>query len=221
MAIKEFYREAVDNIDTERGLFLDKISLVQPSFEEEHRLEWERQCQEEELCTLKDQMETVSEEVEKEVQFMGERERVITEIRREQHEDRIKIQTLLALSQPITPDITILFESLGGAPQPLCRSSRAVATATSPAIDETPITTSGLAPGSSCEGQQGGVLEDPEGTDQSHVIQTDQDRSLVRRGPSGRSEGGNVGSEGGRRDAQRCTRGYYEYLNRKVEMTQV
>lgn len=39
MAALEYYRESMADIERERANFLEKIELVQPSFEEQHQLE--------------------------------------------------------------------------------------------------------------------------------------------------------------------------------------
>ncbi|CAM9153994.1 unnamed protein product, partial [Ectocarpus sp. 13 AM-2016] len=108
----ECYQEVMRAIERERINFLDKIDLVQPSFEEQHQLEWGRRYQEEELLSLRLEIGEVSREVEAETKQLRDREEIIRAIRDEQRQDRIKIQTLLALSQPITPDITVVFQAL-------------------------------------------------------------------------------------------------------------
>ncbi|CAM9620961.1 unnamed protein product, partial [Hapterophycus canaliculatus] len=99
----EVYQEAMRAIERERINFLEKIDLVQPSFDEQHQLEWGSRYQEEELLSLRSQLAQVSREVEAETKQLQDREDIIQAIRGEQQQDRIKIQTLLALSQPITP----------------------------------------------------------------------------------------------------------------------
>ncbi|CAN0529928.1 unnamed protein product, partial [Ectocarpus sp. 12 AP-2014] len=122
----ECYQEVMRAIERERINFLDKIDLVQPSFEEQHQLEWGRRYQEEELLSLLLETGEVSREVEAEIKQLRDREEIIRAIRDEQRQDRIKIQTLLALSQPITPDITVVFQALApdACPPPLPPPSR-------------------------------------------------------------------------------------------------
>eukprot|EP00904_Undaria_pinnatifida_P013976 jgi/Undpi1/9709/HiC_scaffold_27.g12165.m1 len=117
--VMERYRRQMEAIERERINFLNKIDLIQPSFEEQHQLEWGRRYQEEELSSLRSELNKVSREVEAETKLLEDRENIIRGIREEQRQDRIKIQTLLALSQPITPDITVVFRSLApNAPAP-------------------------------------------------------------------------------------------------------
>ncbi|CBN76153.1 hypothetical protein Esi_0361_0018 [Ectocarpus siliculosus] len=122
----ECYQEAMRAIERERINVLNKIDLVQPSFEEQHQLEWGRRYQEEELLALRLEVGEVSREVEAETKQLRDREEIIRAIRDEQRQDRIKIQTLLALSQPITPDITVVFQALApdACPPPLPPPSR-------------------------------------------------------------------------------------------------
>eukprot|EP00752_Nemacystus_decipiens_P003446 g3182.t1 len=108
----ESYQEAIRAIEKERLNFLSKIDLVQPSFEEQHQLEWGRRYQDEELRSLRSELNEVSREVEAETKRLRDREEIIRSIRDEQQQDRVKIQTLLALSQPVTPDITVVFQAL-------------------------------------------------------------------------------------------------------------
>ncbi|CAM9211503.1 unnamed protein product [Scytosiphon promiscuus] len=108
----EVYQEAMKAIERERINFLNKIDLVQPSFDEQHQLEWGSRYQEEELLSLRSGLAEVSREVEAETEQLRDREEIIQAIREEQQQDRVKIQTLLALSQPITPDITVVFQAL-------------------------------------------------------------------------------------------------------------
>ncbi|CAM9291064.1 unnamed protein product, partial [Ectocarpus sp. 4 AP-2014] len=122
----ECYQEAMRAIEQERINFLNKIDLVQPSFEEQHQLEWGRRYHKEELLALRLEVGEVSREVEAETKQLRDREEIIRAIRDEQRQDRIKIQTLLALSQPITPDITVVFQALApdACPTPLPPPSR-------------------------------------------------------------------------------------------------
>ncbi|CAN0403296.1 unnamed protein product, partial [Ectocarpus sp. 12 AP-2014] len=124
----ECYQEVMRAIERERINFLNKIDLVQSSFEEQHQLEWGRRYQEEELLALRLEVGEVSREVEAETKQLRDREEIIRAIRDEQRQDRIKIQTLLALSQPITPDITVVFQALApdACPPPLPSPSRGV-----------------------------------------------------------------------------------------------
>ncbi|CAB1103293.1 unnamed protein product [Ectocarpus sp. CCAP 1310/34] len=89
-------------------------------------LQWGRRYQEEELLALRLEVGEVSGEVEAEIKQLRDREEIIRAIRDEQRQDRIKIQTLLALSQPITPDITVVFQALApdACPPPLPPPSR-------------------------------------------------------------------------------------------------
>ncbi|CAN0135605.1 unnamed protein product [Ascophyllum nodosum] len=255
----ESYRRVAQDIERERTNFLEKIDLVQPSFEEEHQLQWNSRYQEEEISALRSELDRVARGVEAETKELQEREDTIREIREEQRQDRIKIQTLLALSQPITPDIAVVFGSLAPSfhsSSPSARQEPTVEAARPRARDSSRRQAGGV----DSKGDDGGAYSYSSGDAADLAGNGGNNRrarvplgdvngiSFAKRGlevPTlGEEKGGMAGGLQGQRpgwrmegercgrprssvklgkggNIVRCTRGYKDYLERRLELNQV
>eukprot|EP01084_Bolivina_argentea_P314058 543945_1 len=101
--------DLVRTIPAERELWLNKIRTLEPSAEEKHRLEWMTSKLEVELKELSRLTEATQRDSAVLQQSMEDVDGTFSLIKREQEEDKIKIQRLLALCQPITSDLTLQF----------------------------------------------------------------------------------------------------------------
>ena len=106
----EFLYRSTKAIAKERETFLEYLALIQPDVAEGHRLEWTRQQEEDDIVNLEEVIASRRKELEEEKKKMRSHEEEIQKVRKDQREDRAKIQRLLALSQPVTHDITVVFE---------------------------------------------------------------------------------------------------------------
>jgi hypothetical protein len=105
-----FYRQAAHQASSETALFAKRIALVQPNCEERHRLDWEEAAQESELQHARATAASLKEAATAAQRAIAERGVTIAALLTEQKEDRTRVQRLLALCQPVAPDITVLFE---------------------------------------------------------------------------------------------------------------
>ncbi len=99
--------DLVRTIPAERELWLKKMRTLEPSAEEKHRLEWMISRLETELKKLSRLTEATQRDSAVIQQSMEEVDGTFSSIKREQEEDKVKIQSLLALCQPITPGVFI------------------------------------------------------------------------------------------------------------------
>ncbi len=99
--------DLVRTIHAERELWLIKIRALEPSAEEKHRLEWMISRLEVELKELSRVNEATQKGSAVIQQCMENVDWMFSSIKREQGEDKVKIQCLLALCQPITPGALI------------------------------------------------------------------------------------------------------------------
>lgn len=84
--------------------------MLKPNQEERHRIDWELKSLEADLRHEEDNLANVKDEVERINHAIHERGITIGSILKDQTSDRIKVQRLLALCQPVTRDITVLFD---------------------------------------------------------------------------------------------------------------
>ncbi len=99
--------DLVRTIPAERELWLNKIRTLEPSAEEKHRLEWMTSKLEVELKELSRLTEATQRDSAVLQQSMEDVDGTFSLIKREQEEDKIKIQSLLALCQPITSGVLV------------------------------------------------------------------------------------------------------------------
>ncbi len=99
--------DLVRTIPAERELWLNKMCTLEPSAEEKHRLEWMTSRLDAELKKLSRLTRPTQRDSAVIQQSMEEVDGTFSSIKREQEEDKVKIQSLLALCQPITPGVLI------------------------------------------------------------------------------------------------------------------
>ncbi len=99
--------DLVRTIPAERELWLNKIRTLEPSTEEKHRLEWMISKLETELKGLSKLTQATRGDSDVLQQSMEDVDGTFSLIKREQDEDKIKIQRLLALCQPVTSGVLV------------------------------------------------------------------------------------------------------------------
>jgi hypothetical protein len=143
-----FYKQAAQQAANETALFAQRIALVQPNCEERHRLDWEEAAQESELQHARATAASLKEAAAAAQRAIAERGVTIAALLTEQKEDRTRVQRLLALCQPVAPDITVLFEHFKSSEQTGAnsgtrapRSSSCGGGAAAPAVAAAPLRT--------------------------------------------------------------------------------
>ncbi|CAM9823792.1 unnamed protein product, partial [Phaeothamnion confervicola] len=111
-ALLDFYVEAVGSIDGSRKAFFELLPLAQPSIEEAHHLNWTRDVEEREVERLTAEVADLTSQLEERRVELMTRETTMQAMRRDQVDDRVRIQRLLALCQPITGDLTFVVGGL-------------------------------------------------------------------------------------------------------------
>jgi hypothetical protein len=105
-----FYKQAAQQAASETALFAQRIALIEPNCEERHRLDWEEAAHESELQHARTTAASLKEAAAAAQRAIQQRGVTIAALLTEQKEDRTRVQRLLALCQPVAPDITFLFE---------------------------------------------------------------------------------------------------------------
>jgi len=86
------------------------MDSIEPQKEELHRLRWESKSKESELMELRKTVSDAQVTVHQEREIANDQGAQITRLKSQQTEDRKRIQRLLALTQPVTSDITFVSE---------------------------------------------------------------------------------------------------------------
>jgi coiled-coil domain-containing protein 77 len=116
-----FYRFRLDEFEKERSLHLTRLDSITPQADELHRLRWELTSTSEELLALRKSVSDAQVSVHKEREIANDQTAVIVRLKAQQVEDRKRIQRLLALTQPVTSDITFVTEGSEDAAEGLAR----------------------------------------------------------------------------------------------------
>jgi len=105
-----FYRFRISEFEKERNLHLNRMDAIEPQKEELHRLRWESKAKESELMELRKTVSNAQVTVHKEREIANDQGAQIVRLKSQQIEDRKRIQRLLALTQPVSSDITFISE---------------------------------------------------------------------------------------------------------------
>ncbi|KAG5191494.1 hypothetical protein JKP88DRAFT_295850 [Tribonema minus] len=189
-----FYRHAAATAAEEETYFRKQIEMVQPSQEERHRIEWQLEALERELAVASGEAASLRASTGTAGAAIAARAAAIAELLAEQREDRTRVQRLLALCQPVSHDVTVLFDHFGASegpraapPLPQPQHSMAISSAAAP-------------PPSAAAAGGGGAVAD-------------------RRRQQQRSERSSAGTAVAAAAAHpKCTRGYEEHLLRRVAL---
>ena len=129
-----FYRFRLDDFDRERSLHLSRLTLLEPSRAELHRLRWEAKERDVELLTLRKAVSDAQVSVHREREIANDQGGLIVRLKAQQVEDRKSIQRLLALTQPVTGDITFIAEGSHDAGDGLAAQYQAAVTSAEESI---------------------------------------------------------------------------------------
>ena len=101
-----FYQEALANRETQRREFLERVSAADLTSDIAHQISWELSDLQQRASVLRDKLDTSTQaltEVRGQVVDLAQR---CAELRKQEMEDRKTIQHLLALTHPITQEVT-------------------------------------------------------------------------------------------------------------------
>ena len=101
-----YYRQRIQEFEAERAEFIKRTSEIEVSHEEVHRTQWELRVRHEEIAELQRALSDAN------VYLFDEREQVLKlqaendQLKIQELEDRRRIQHLLALTQPVSQEVT-------------------------------------------------------------------------------------------------------------------
>eukprot|EP00948_MAST-09A_sp_MAST-9A-sp1_P001434 g1434.t1 len=101
-----YYRKRVEDVEADQKEFLRKIAEVEVAHDELHRVQWDNRVRQEEIAELQRALSDAN------IMLFDEREQVLKlQAANSRHvlnnmEDRKRIQHLLALTQPVTQEVT-------------------------------------------------------------------------------------------------------------------
>ena len=101
-----YYRKRIGEFETDRQDFLRKLSDVEVSHDELHRVQWDNRVRQEEISELQRALSDAN------ILLFDEREQVLKlqaendRLKVNEQEDRRRIQHLLSLTQPVTQEVT-------------------------------------------------------------------------------------------------------------------
>jgi hypothetical protein len=105
----EFFQERIANFDSERQIFADYFSLIQPNKGEIHILEWDSRQQEDTNTKSVNEHSTLDAEIEKLKNDFIMADEEFREANNSQMARREQIRRLLDLAQPVERDTTYLY----------------------------------------------------------------------------------------------------------------
>ena len=101
-----YYRNRLREFEKERAVMIKKMNAIEVSHEELHRTQWDLRVRQEEIAELQRALSDAN------VYLFDEREQVLKlqaendQLKIQELEDRRRIQHLLALTQPVSQEVT-------------------------------------------------------------------------------------------------------------------
>ncbi|KAF1322933.1 Mediator complex, subunit med13, partial [Globisporangium splendens] len=102
-----FYRQRCEQFQQERQTMLDRMTQIEISKEEFHRLKWELRMKNEEISELEDSLKKSSATLFQVKTELVDMQAENKKLRIQEEKDRQKIHHLLALTQPVTEEVCI------------------------------------------------------------------------------------------------------------------
>uniref|UniRef100_A0A7S2SHB0 Coiled-coil domain-containing protein 77 n=1 Tax=Mucochytrium quahogii TaxID=96639 RepID=A0A7S2SHB0_9STRA len=106
LGLLAFYREKIANFDKERQEIIDRVATTEVAHAELHRVKWELRVRQEEIAELQNALSDANvqlfEEREESLKLLAEND----QLKVQQVEDRRRIQHLLALTEPVSQEVT-------------------------------------------------------------------------------------------------------------------